>query len=97
MKTTFRHPRFITTAGICCLALLSWLPASVANITKAGSGTDLADGARWNGPVAPVFNDVAVWATGSLGAGLILNSGMPGWLDIPAAAEVTDPIMFAQC
>ena len=92
MKPIARHSQLSITASLCCLAFLLSLPASAANVTKSGSGTDLTDGASWNGSVAPASSDVAVWDTGSLGTGLTLNSGTPGWLGFTVNAGATDPI-----
>jgi len=91
MKPTLRQPQIIIAASLCCLAILLTLPASAANITKAGSGTDLTDGASWGGSVAPASTDVAVWDTGSLGTGLMLNLSAPSWLGIQVAAGAADP------
>jgi fibronectin-binding autotransporter adhesin len=76
------------------LALLTFctLPLRAANITKAGTGTDLTAGASWSGAVAPGTNDIAVWDTGSLGTGLTLNSGTPGWLGIKVNAGASSAI-----
>ena len=67
-------------------------PAFAANITKATTGTDLTAGANWTGAAAPGSSDVATWDTGSLGAGLTLNSGTPSWLGIKVNAGAADPI-----
>jgi hypothetical protein len=97
MKTSKRFTRLLT--GITPLAALLAAStalvsptAQAASITKLGAGTDLTDGASWNGSVSPASSDVAVWNTGSLGAGLTLNSGVPSWLGIQVAAGATDPI-----
>ena len=92
MKNITHRLNFTIAASVCGLAILLTLPATAANITKAGSGTDLTAGASWSGSVAPASSDVAVWDTGSLGAGLTLNSGTPSWLGITVNAGATDPI-----
>lgn len=49
------------------------LPVAAAPVNKAGTGTDLGDGASWGGSV-PGSTDTATWATGSLGGALTLDS-----------------------
>jgi autotransporter-associated beta strand protein len=63
-------------------------------ITKQTTGTDLTAGASWVNSVAPGTNDVATWDTGSLGTGLSLNSGTPGWLGIKVNAGASDPMVI---
>ena len=78
---------------VSLLVLLNALPAAfAAPITKQTTGTDLTAGASWVNGVAPASGDVATWDTGSLGAGLTLNSGAPSWLGIKVNAGATDPI-----
>ena len=84
-------------AAVLLAAPLVLLPAPSAfagNVTKFSSGTDLTAAGSWaggSGP-APTAADVAVWDTGSLGAGLTLNSGTPSWLGIMVDAGASDPI-----
>ena len=54
------------------LALVLITGSTAAPITKAGTGTDLTDGASWGG-TAPGSGDVATWSGSSLGAGLTLG------------------------
>jgi len=80
---------------LAMILLVAWVAAPsalAANITKAGTGTDVTAAASWTGAVAPSTNDVATWDTGSLGTGLTLNSGTPTWLGIKVNAGATDPV-----
>ena len=81
-------------AALLLLGLLAAPSAFSANLTKASTGTDLTAGASWAGATAPGNTDVATWDTGSLGAGLTLNSGTPSWLGIKLNAGATDPVII---
>lgn len=50
-------------------------------ITKASTGTDLADGASWTGGTAPGSANVATWDSASLGSALTLGTAA-SWLGI---------------
>ncbi len=84
----------VLLAALLFFAVLAAPSALAANITKASTGTDVTAGASWAGAVAPGTGDVATWDTGSLGAGLTLNSGTPSWLGIKGNAGATDPIVI---
>ena len=98
------HTRYVSTnpgvllPRICLfafglLAAVAIVPASwAAAISKETTGTDLTAGASWMGGVAPAASDLATWDTGSLGAGLSLNSGTPSWLGLKVSAGASDPI-----
>lgn len=76
-------------------AVLFVLPSAfAADVAKHSSGTDLTSATSWNGGSgpAPTATDVAVWDTGSLGAGLTLNSGTPSWQGIKINAGASDPV-----
>lgn len=59
-----------------------------ADVTKAATGTDLADGASWGG-TAPTATDVAVWEAASLGEALTLETAA-SWLGINLQDALTD-------
>lgn len=92
------HVRFAARSSkfiALMFAVLFALPAAfAADVTKHSSGTDLTSAASWSGGTgpAPTATDVAVWDTGSLGAGLTLNSGTPSWQGIKVNAGAADPI-----
>ena len=59
-----------------CLIAACCSSAYAADITKAGSGTDLTAGASWGGSTAPGAADNARWSGSSLGPGLTLGSSL---------------------
>ena len=71
-----------------CAPLVFDLPAQGATVTKAGTGTDLADGASWGGS-APSGSDIAAWSGSSLGAGLTLGTGA-SWQGINVTGATSD-------
>jgi len=58
-------------------------------VIKSGTGTDLTNGASWNGSSAPAASDLAVWTTNSLGADLTLQT-MQSWDGIIVTGAVSD-------
>jgi autotransporter-associated beta strand protein len=70
------------------IALTAGGSARADMILKAATGTDLANGASWNG-VVPSAADIAVWNSTSLGAGLTLMS-VVSWGGISVTGALSD-------
>lgn len=96
MKPNLRSNPFFrnVSLGLTAAVVMAFAPnsAQAATRTKAGSGTDLTNAASWD--ALPTAADIATWSTGSLGAGLTLNSGTPSWLGIKVNAGASDPIVI---
>jgi autotransporter-associated beta strand protein len=69
----FRQPNRTLLVGLPVIVILS-ASTHATEISKAGSGTNLSDGASWTGGTAPGSGDVASWITGSLRSGLSFGS-----------------------
>lgn len=75
--------------SLTLLATLTFtLSSQAATITKAITGTDLADGASWGGS-APTAADTATWSGSSLGAGLTLGSAAT-WQGLTVTGAASD-------
>ncbi len=73
-----------------CVLIAACSSPAYADVTKAGSGTDLADGASWVGSIAPGSADAAIWTGSSLGAGLTLGAPGTTWASIAVLGALTD-------
>ena len=61
----------------------------IPSIIKAGTGTELTTGACWTGGSMPSPSQMAVWGTGSLGAGLTLADSTT-WTGVRVTNALTD-------
>jgi fibronectin-binding autotransporter adhesin len=78
-------------SALGCFIVLLVQNSHAAAVTKAATGTELADGASWDGR-APGPDDVATWASGSLGADLTLQTSA-SWRGISLPDAMSDVVI----